>query len=79
MGFSRFLASLILGSGILAPEWSCHGIIFSKYHSLFLFYGCAVTMTCILLVLVPAIVGSVKRHPEAACPAPGHRTPRPTL
>lgn len=55
VGGSRLLTSLILGSGILAPEWFLGSIKFSHYQTLFLVYGCAITFVCLLLVLVPAI------------------------
>lgn len=54
-GGSRFLTSLILGSGMLAPEWFVGSFKISHYQTLFLGYGCAITFVCLLLVLVPAI------------------------
>ncbi len=65
MGFSRFLASVILGSGILAPEWTCLGVTFTKYHSLFLVYGCGTVAVTVLLVLVPALTRDVQRLSDA--------------
>ena len=65
MGVSRFLASVILGSGILAAEWQCAGITFTKYHSLFLVYGCGTIAITVLLVLVPALTRDVQRLSEA--------------
>ncbi len=63
-GFSRFLASLILGSGILARRWNCFGYDLTQYHSLFIMYGCMVILACILLVLVPAITREIRRLPS---------------
>ncbi len=65
LGFSRFLASVILGSGILASEWTCGGVMFTKYHTLFLVYGCGTTAIAVLLVLVPALTRDVQRLSEA--------------
>jgi MFS family permease len=64
LGGSRFLASLILGSGILAENWTLKSIEMTKYHSMFLIYGCAVFATCILMVLVPALTRGTKRLPS---------------
>lgn len=55
VGGSRLVASLILGSGMLAPEWSLGPLRITCYQTLFLLYGCAVMFVCLLLVLVPAI------------------------
>lgn len=54
-GGSRLLASLILGSGLLAPQWFMGQMKISHYQTLFLAYGCAIMFVCLLLVLVPAI------------------------
>jgi MFS family permease len=54
-GGSRLLASLILGSGLLAPQWFIGSMKISHYQTLFLLYGCAIMFVCLLLVLVPAI------------------------
>ena len=54
-GGSRLLASLILGSGLLAPQWFMGPMKISHYQTLFLAYGCAIMFVCLLLVLVPAI------------------------
>ena len=64
LGFSRLLASMILGSGILAPTWKCFGTTMTSYHTLFLFFGCGVLMTTVLLVTVPAFIKDVKRLPN---------------
>jgi MFS family permease len=55
VGGSRLLASLILGSGMLAPQWFVGTMKISHYQTLFLIYGCAIMFVCLLLVLVPAI------------------------
>jgi MFS family permease len=54
-GGSRLLTSLVLGSGVLAPEWFIGTMKISHYQTLFLVYGCAILFVCLLLVLVPAI------------------------
>ena len=54
-GGSRLLASLILGSGLLAPQWFLGSMKISHYQTLFLAYACAIMFVCLLLVLVPAI------------------------
>ena len=64
LGFSRFLSSIVLGSGILAAEWQCGGITFTKYHTLFLVYGCGTIAIMVLLVLVPALTRDVQRLSE---------------
>lgn len=64
LGFSRLIASVILGSGILAAEWQCGGITFTKYHTLFLFYGCGTIAISVLLVLVPALTRDMQRLPQ---------------
>jgi len=55
IGGSRLLASLILGSGMLAPQWFIGTMKISHYQTLFLVYGCAILFVCLLLVLVPAV------------------------
>lgn len=55
IGVSRLLASMVLGAGLLAPEWFLGGMRISHYQTLFLVYGCAILFVCLLLVLVPAI------------------------
>ena len=54
-GGSRLLASLVLGSGMLAPQWFIGTMKICHYQTLFLIYGCAIMFVCLLLVLVPAI------------------------
>ncbi len=63
MGGSRLLASLLLGSGILAESWTLGTLQFSRYHSLFLFFGCSVIVAMLLLVQVPGMVREVGRIP----------------
>ncbi len=64
MGGSRMLASLTLGSGILAESWHVGGLVFSRYHSLFLAFGCCVIISMLLLVQVPGFVRKVERLPS---------------
>lgn len=54
-GGARLLASLVLGSGMLAPQWFIGSMKISHYQTMFLIYGCAILFVCLLLVLVPAI------------------------
>ncbi len=63
LGFSRAATSLILGSGMLAESWTVGGIVFTRYHTLFLLFGCGVLAVSVLLVLVPALVRDVRRLP----------------
>ncbi len=65
MGFSRFLASIVLGSGVLAAEWSVMGIAFTKYHTMFLFFGCGTIAVTVLMVLVPSLTKDVQRLSDA--------------
>ncbi len=65
LGGSRMLASLLLGSGILAETWQFGGQVFSRYHSLFLAFGCGTILAMILLVQVPGLVRRVERFPSA--------------
>jgi len=63
LAMSRMAASLVLGSGILAPEWSLGGIVFTRYHSLFLIFGVGVIYAMFLMVMIPGMVREVKRYP----------------
>ncbi len=54
-GLSRMVSSLILGSGMLAAEWSVGSWKFCHYQSLFLVYAVAIVFAAMLLVVVPAI------------------------
>ena len=65
LGGSRALASLLLGSGILAEQWRVAGIAFTRYHSLFLVYGCGVFLAMGLLILIPTTTRNVARLPTA--------------
>lgn len=55
VGGSRLLTSLVLGAGLLAKKWSIGSMTINHYQTLFLFFGCAITFVCLMLVLVPAI------------------------
>lgn len=63
IGFSRILASLIIGSGALAPHWHLGGIALTKYHTLFIMYGAGVLLAMALLTMVPAMLKHVHRLP----------------
>ncbi|OGV49083.1 MAG: hypothetical protein A2017_11805 [Lentisphaerae bacterium GWF2_44_16] len=54
-GLSRLVTSLVLGSGILAPEWHIGNITFCHYQTIFLIYSVAIVFVAMLLVVVPAI------------------------
>ncbi len=54
-GMSRLITSLILGSGMLAAEWSIGSTMFSHYQTLFLIYSVAILFAAMLLVVVPAV------------------------
>ncbi len=62
-GLSRALASLILGSGLLASSWQLGGLMLTPYHSLFLFFGVMVILASVLMILVPALMRNVQRLP----------------
>ena len=55
-GLSRVITSVILGAGILAPEWHIKGIKFCHYQTLFLIYAVCILFAAMLLVIVPAVV-----------------------
>jgi MFS family permease len=52
----RFLTSLVLGAGLLAPHWSKWGLTFCSYQTLFLFFAVLLIFFMLLLFLVPSIV-----------------------
>ena len=54
-GLSRLVSSLVLGSGILAPEWHIGSVAFCHYQTLFLAYAVAIAFAAMLLVIVPAV------------------------
>jgi uncharacterized membrane protein len=62
-GVSRLVAGWVIESGMLSPKWSIAGYDMTVYHTLFLFFACGVTIACILLSLVPAIVRKVEIQP----------------
>ncbi len=63
LAISRVVASLALGSGLLAQEWQIGSVVFTRYHSLFLVFGIGVLYAMLLLVLIPGMVREVKRYP----------------
>ncbi|NLL84169.1 MAG: MFS transporter [Lentisphaerae bacterium] len=63
LGGARALASLVLGSGILAESWSLGALEFSRYHTIFLANAVGVFMAMALLVFVPAVTRKVGRLP----------------
>ncbi len=62
VGGARFLSSLIIGSGILSPEWTMGSIKFSMFHTMYLGYGLSILFVCMLLVIVPAIFPKGEYH-----------------
>ena len=54
-GLSRMVTSLVLGSGMLAPEWMIGTVKFCHYQTIFLIYSIAIVFAAMLLVVVPAI------------------------
>ncbi len=54
-GLSRLVTSLILGSGLLAPEWHIGTIKFCHYQTIFGGYSVMIVFAAMLLVVVPAI------------------------
>ena len=63
LAISRVAASLALGSGILATEWSLGGLALTRYHSLFLCFGIGILYAMFLLVMIPGMVRDVNRYP----------------
>ena len=55
-GLSRAISSLVLGAGILAPEWYIKGTKFCHYQTLFLIYAVCILFAAMLLIIVPAVV-----------------------
>jgi MFS family permease len=62
LGGARLLSSLIIGAGILAPEWSMGAMKFSMFHTMYLGYGLGILFVCMLLVIVPAIFPKGEYH-----------------
>jgi MFS family permease len=54
-GLSRLVTALVLGCGLLAPEWHIGAMKFCHYQSIFLIYSVAIVFAAMLLVVVPAI------------------------
>lgn len=55
-GLSRLGSSLIMGSGMLAAEWSIGSMRVTHYQTLFLLYAVAIVFAAVFLLMVPAIV-----------------------
>jgi MFS family permease len=62
LGGARLLSSMIIGSGILAPEWNIGAMKFSMFHTMYLGYGLGILFVCVLLVIVPAIFPKGEYH-----------------
>jgi len=62
LGGARLLSSVVIGSGILSPEWTIGTAKFSMFHSMFLGYGLGILFVCFLLVIVPAIFPKGEYH-----------------
>lgn len=54
-GFSRLVSSLMLGSGLLAPEWKLGGMLVCHYQTLFFIYALFILLAAVFLISVPAI------------------------
>lgn len=54
-GLSRLLTSLLIGSGILAPEWCLGTLRICHYQTMYLFYAAAVVFAALFLLMVPAV------------------------
>ncbi len=54
-GVSRLVSSLLLGSGMLAPEWHLGAMRICHYQTLYLLYTAAIVFAAVFLLLVPAI------------------------
>ncbi len=54
-GLSRLISSLVLGSGMLAPQWRIGSMSICHYQTLFLIYAVMIVFAAIFLVVVPAI------------------------
>ncbi len=62
LGGARLLSSVIIGSGVLAPEWSMGAMKFTMFHTMYLGYGFGVLFVCVLLAIVPAIFPKGEYH-----------------
>jgi len=62
LGGARLLSSAIIGSGVLAPEWSIGKMKLTMFHTMYLGYGLAILFVCTLLVIVPAIFPKGEYH-----------------
>ena len=62
MGGARLLSSVIIGSGILSPEWTMGTMNFTMFHTMYLGYSLAILFVCVLLVIVPAIFPKGEYH-----------------
>jgi Na+/melibiose symporter-like transporter len=61
-GGSRLLSSILIGSGVLAPQWNIGTMTFSMFHTMYLGYGVGILFVCLLLVIVPAIFPKGEYH-----------------
>ena len=59
--FSRFLSTLVLGAGMLAPTWELGGRTVSRYQSIFLVCG---VLGLILLLLLPTLPSMVTHRQD---------------
>jgi len=61
-GGSRLLSSMLIGTGILAPQWNIGTMTFSMFHTMYLGYGVGILFVSLLLVIVPAIFPKGEYH-----------------
>lgn len=60
----RNLTSVILGIGLLAPQWSLGGTTFNHYQSMFMIYGVIALIIFMLLPIMPSVISKHDDHYE---------------
>jgi hypothetical protein len=60
-GLSRVVTSLVLGTGLLAAEWSLGGLRVCRYQTVFLIYAAAAVFAGLFLILIPAFHSEKQR------------------
>lgn len=63
-GIGRFLAGWALDSGMLAESWIFFGISMTSYHTLFLLFSAGVTITCVMLTMLPSVITPTRALPQ---------------
>ena len=62
-GLSRFLTSLLLGSGMFAAEWQLGATTVCRYRTFLLLYCAAILLAAPFLLLVPAVNSGKSNKP----------------